>query len=218
MSPPAASSRTSLLAPSAMLGLGGLRAMVIVSGVLALLFGFLLVGIGFTARHDKAIHSAGATFAIVLGALCLAKATLELSAAVRLGPMERAPLAQLPFGTAFVKIATAWLMVCWALLVLGALHAVLAAVLLVVFVIGLFVALFASIVTLGLGAKEAFARWWSVVEAVATPFSLEGRLFAFLGNDPIGSTVLAVVGVILFLGPSLCAAYLHTRIGALRRR
>lgn len=218
MTPPIASSRPSLLSPSAMLGLGGLRAMVIVSGVVALLFGFLLVGIGVTMRNDKAVQGAGPAFAIVLGALCLAKATLELSAAVRLGPMERAPLAQLPFGAGFVKVATAWLMVCWALLVLGALHAVLAAVLLVVFVVGFFVALFATIVTLGFGSKEAFAKWWSTVDAVATPFSLEGRLFSFIGNDPVGAIVLLVIGALLFLGPSVCAGYLHTRIGALRRR
>ncbi|MBK7401784.1 MAG: hypothetical protein IPJ34_37410 [Myxococcales bacterium] len=218
MTPPNAPPRTSLLAPSAMLGLGGLRAMVIVSGVLALLFGFLFVGTGISFLRENLVKRDGPVFAIVIGALCLGKAALELSAAVRLGPMERAPLAQLPFGAGFVKVATVWLMVCWGLLVFGLLHAVLAAVLCVVFVVGFVVALLASMVTLGFGAKEAFSKWWSTVEAVASPFSLEGRLWAAVAADGVGAVVLLVVAGLMFVGPSACAAYLHARMKVLRRR
>lgn len=201
-----------------MLGLGGLRAMVIVSGVLALLFGFLFVGTGISFLRENMVKRDGPVFAIVIGALCLGKAALELSAAVRLGPMERAPLAQLPFGAGFVKVATVWLMVCWGLLVFGLLHAVLAAVLCVVFVVGFVLALVATVATLGFGSKEAFAKWWSAVETVARPFSLEGRLWAAIAGDPVGAIALVAVGVLLFVGPSVCAGYLHTRIGVLRRR
>jgi hypothetical protein len=205
-----------LRSPGRALDLADLRAMCLVSGGTSLAFGLLFLGTVVSFLVSAGPMPRDTASGVAAGLFLTGKASVELSAALRLGKVPRVPLAALSFGEGFVAFARGWLMSFWLVLVLTVLHLVWAAVCLAFLALGMLVVLMVLVVTLGTRVKEAHKKVFAVLDVLCTPFELELRALDFLWSHPLGVLLLALVVGAFTLGPTVAAVVLHRKTAGLR--
>jgi hypothetical protein len=198
---------------------GRLRAMLAASTVATGLFSFAcwlaLYNVIKEARNP-AVDGTLEVMLAVVGGLTAVKTAIELSALMRLRGVPNVPLSAMPGLEPFARIAKVWLTAFWIAFVVLALHVVYGVAMLVEFVVGFVFALIATIVTLGTSAKRAFSLWWDAFLAMEEPPRWEGRVLDAIFAHREAKIVFWAVMALLFVGPTICAVYVHAKRAAFR--
>lgn len=203
-----------LAPPAGLATFGRLRAMLSASGVAAGLF-CVAFAMGFYNEVNlKGIDGASGALLLAFGALTmlmLAKAACEIGAVMRLRGVPNVPLSALPGLDALAKVARVWLVGFWALFIGAAAHLVYVVLEMLVFLLGLVVALIVTIGTVGGSARSAFSTWWDVVVAMARVWDYEAKLWSAVFSTEASVVVAWIAVALLFGGPTLIALWIHAR-------
>lgn len=198
---------------------GRLRAMLaassVATGLFAVACGLALYNVIKEARNPAVDGPLQAALAVV-GGLTLLKAAIELSALMRLRGVPNVPMSAVPGLERFAQIAKIWLVAFWVGFGVLAVHVVYGVAMLVEFVVGFVFALLATIVTLGMYAKRAFSLWWDAFLAMQEPPRWEAKLLDSIFAHREASIVFWASIALLFLGPTICAVYVHAKRAAFR--
>ncbi len=152
----------------------------------------------------------------VLGGVTLVKAGLEFGALMRLRGVPNVPLSALPGLERLAQLARVWGVAFGLAFGVLAAHLVYAAAMVVEFVVGFVFALIVTVVTVGSATSKAFSMWWSAFEAMQQPPRWEAQLLDAVFAQPVAGLALSLALTLLFLGPTLCAIYVHARRAAFR--
>jgi hypothetical protein len=198
---------------------GRLRAMLAASTVATALFsaacGAALWNVVKEGRNTVVDGPLQVALAVV-GGLTLVKTAIEFSALMRLRGVPNVPLSAMPGLERFAQIAKIWLGAFWVGFMLLAVHVVYGVAMAVEFVVGFVFALVATIVTLGTAAKKAFSMWWDAFLAMEEPPRWEGKLLDSVFAHREAKIAFWGVMALLFVGPTICALYVHAKRAAFR--